>query len=515
MSTRSAVKSPPLGEAGTTLPGQTRLRLTGLTRTYGATRALWDFTASFGVGEVVALVGHNGAGKSTLSKLIGGIEVPDAGTLELDGQVTQFKSPQDAMTHGIALVPQKLAIVPTLSVRHNLTLALSGRPDVTPVADQLGLTALLDTRAGKLSPAAQRLVMIGRALLREPKIMILDEPTAAFSLREVGTLFTIVRSLTAQGITVIYVSHRLQEVLDIADRVIGMAQGRLLLDRPTTGMDHEQLADIIAGKSEPVAPQDLDVDLQVIAAPARTREQASLTVTALITEHKLRGVTLELHPGEVVGLTGLIGAGRTSLLNTLWGVGEPVSSGDVQVGEDTFVPRDPRRAIKRGLVYVPEDRQRTSLIPSLTVAENVALTSMRTRRLHRTPLLDRKRERVEVAALLADLDTKPASAAGMRVQRLSGGNQQKAVLARWLMQPADVFLLDEPTEGVDVHARAEIYAVVRKLADAGKAVLLSSSDIEEVVEHSDRVLVMRAGQIVAELSGSRQTIDEVSRACLQ
>jgi ribose transport system ATP-binding protein len=350
------------GSAGERQNATARLRVQGLTRTYGATRALDDFSADLLPGEVVALVGHNGAGKSTLAKLLAGLDRPSAGSIELDGHPVTLGSAKDANGHGVSLVPQRLAIVPTLTVRHNITLGLTKAPDVAPTAERLGLTALLDVHVGRLSPAAQRLVMIGRALLRRPTLMIFDEPTAAFSQREVERLFGIIRGLSADGITVLYVSHRLQEVLDIATRVLGMSQGRLISDSPTSGMSRDQLADIIAGTSTTL---DQEAHLEAVGVPDALKSVAAgataLSIAGLTTPRKLRGVDLQVRRGEVLGLTGLIGAGRSSLLNTLWGTGEQPDGGSIEVGGSSFEPRSPRAAIRRGIVYVPEDRQRTSL----------------------------------------------------------------------------------------------------------------------------------------------------------
>ncbi|WP_193612218.1 ATP-binding cassette domain-containing protein [Nocardioides lijunqiniae] len=492
-----------------------RLSVDGATKTYGGAVALDDATLRVGAGEIVALVGHNGAGKSTLSKIISGYERPDTGVISIDGDVVHLRSPKQALGEGIALVPQQLAVIGSMTVQQNLRLGLGAAPhDLEAVAERVGLRSALHTRLDRLGPAAQRLVMIGRSLLRRPKLLILDEPTAAFSVAETERLFAIIRDLTAEQISIIYISHRLEEIIAIADRVVGMSQGRIITQLSTTDLTTDQLADIIAGGADAHAPEAQGEVTFVPADATPVSDRKVLEVTGLRTAAKAGAATFTIRSGEVVGLTGLVGAGRSTLLNALWGAGAPVLEGSVAVEETPFTPSSPRRAMARGLVLIPEGRQRTSLIPGMTVRENAALPTSRRRRLGPTPFLDRRRERQEVASLLADLDTKPDRAVDMPIHALSGGNAQKVVLARWLMMPSDVVLLDEPCEGVDVRARNEIHAVLRRLADQGKGVLVSSSDVEELVEATDRILVMRDGEIVAELAGPSMTVERVNRACL-
>lgn len=493
-----------------------RLRTTSISKSYGGITVLSDCSIHVAPHEVVALVGHNGAGKSTLSKIISGYESPDGGLVELDGDEYSVGSPHEALARGIALVPQQLAVIPVMTVEQNLVLGLRSRPDnAAEVARQLGLEGLMKTRLDRIGPAAQRLVMIGRSLVRKPRLLILDEPTAAFSIAETEALFTIIRRLAADGLGVIYVSHRLAEILEVADRVIGMAQGRVIADVSTKGTTTSDLADIIAGGAIAHGTES-DDEVSYVAPEADVAPgKEVLRLTGVSTTHKIKSASLVVRAGEVVGLTGLVGAGRSSLVNALWGVGETVTGGTVKICAEPYRPTTPRKSIARGMVLIPEDRARTSVIPGMTVRENVALATSRTRRVRPTPLLAVRRERTEVASLLRDLDTQPDNAVDMPIHSLSGGNQQKAVLARWLMVPAEVVVLDEPCEGVDVRARREIHSVLRGLAERGRGVLVSSSDVEELVESTDRILIMRDGEIVDEMSGSRKTVEAVNRACLQ
>lgn len=489
------------------------LRAHGLTKRYGGALALKDFQMELAPGEVVALVGHNGAGKSTASKIIAGFVRPDEGTLEIAGEPVERWSPRQARKHGVALVPQQFSIVPEISVAENIS--LGGRVDreaLRSVALELGLEALMSRPASDVSPATHRLTMIGRALVRDPRVIILDEPTAAFSSAETERLFAIVERLSQRGIATIYISHRLQEVLDISDRVIGMSGGGIICDLPSNELTKDGLADIISGNhallndERVVTPVDSD-------STAATQEVV-MRVRGLSTTQKLRDVSFDVHRGEVLGITGLIGAGRSSLLNTLWGMHGRPDAETLELAGAPFVPSSATASVKQGLAFVPEGRMRTSVIPDLDVTENVTLATLRAGRKFKNPLLNKAAEIRLVSQVLRALDTKPEGAARMNMDELSGGNQQKAVITRWLLSDAQVFMFDEPTEGVDIAARREIYAALRDLAGKGSAVIISSSDVEEVVEFTDRILIMRDGRLVEEIPREHQNVEYVGRACL-
>lgn len=497
-----------------------RLALHGIVKRYDGRAVVADVDFACASGEVVGLVGHNGAGKSTLSKIVAGLERPDEGTLELDGRRHDLRSAEDAIKAGIGLVPQRLAVVPTLTVRENIQLGSrlrrgegAGAEDsIDAVAASLDIAGQLDDRAELLRPAGQRLLMIARALVRSPRLLILDEPTSAFSTAEVDRLFGIVDDLRRErGIGVVYVSHRLEEVLSLVDRVVALSQGRVIADRSVTGLDKGALADLMAGRHVENVTQH--------ATSSRAERQPSdgkvvLRCRELDVGRKLSDLNFEVRAGEVVGLTGLVGSGRTTLLNGLCGTADIPLIGKVEVSGKEYRPRGMRKAISRRIAYLPEHRAQNSIFPRMTVRENVTLPTVRRDRSRFWPMLSRGHESDRVDGALAKLDVKPDNASEMPMTLLSGGNQQKSLLARWLLVDLDLFIMDEPTEGVDVHGRESIYALIRELTAKGVGVLLSSSDIEEVVSCCDRVLVLRSGGIGAELQREEMTVERVSRVCL-
>ncbi|SCX05273.1 sugar ABC transporter ATP-binding protein [Candidatus Aquiluna sp. UB-MaderosW2red] len=496
-----------------TNPTSPVLRAQGLTKRYGGALALLDFRLELAPGEVVALVGHNGAGKSTASKIMAGFVRPDEGSLEIAGETVERWSPWQARKHGVALVPQQFSIVPEITVAENIS--LGGRVDrevLNSVAVELGLEQVMSRHASEVSPATHRLTMIGRALVRDPRVIILDEPTAAFSSAETERLFAIIERLRDRGIAAIYISHRLQEVLDISDRVLGMSAGAIICDQPSSELTKDALADIISGNHGSLLERRAVT--QAESESSSGNQEVLMRVRGMCTPEKLRDVNFEVHRGEVLGITGLIGAGRSSLLNTLWGMyGQPEAE-VLELAGVPFVPSSAMASVRQGLAFVPEGRMRTSVIPDLNVTENVTLATLRVGRKFKNPLLNKFAEIKIVSKMLNALDTKPEGAARMQMSELSGGNQQKVVIARWLLSDAQVFMFDEPTEGVDIAARREIYSVIRDLAGKGSAVIISSSDVEEVVEFTDRILIMRGGELVEEIPREHQNVAYVSRACL-
>jgi len=492
---------------GTVDAGTPIIRLEGLQKRYAGVHAVRGVGFDIRAGELLGLVGANGAGKSTLTRMISGGEAPDDGRIEIDGTPVTMRSAADGLRRGIVLVPQALTVAPNLSVRENLILglernrrsggsdgaAVGGPREIARVMEALGLEIDLEQKAGGHSPAVLKLIMIGAGLLRAPRVLILDEPTAILAGAEVQRLFAVIRRLHEQGQAIVYISHRLPEIVELADRVAVMRNGQLV-GVEERGTSAARLAELMVGGVVEQAPRSPD-------AARAARGDVVLDVRGLARRPKVPATDLTVRAGEIVALAGLVGAGRTSLLRTIVGL-DPADAGEVRVADRVVTPRTPRQAIDAGIAHIPEDRARLAIVPRMTVAENVALPHRRVgRRVPWLPLITPGRQRRAVQGTLADLQIEPAHAAELPAGGLSGGNQQKAVLARWLMSDARVFVFDEPTEGIDVAARAQVHSLIRGLADRGAAVLLSSSDVEEVALMADRVLVLRHGRIDAELEG--------------
>ena len=497
-----------------------------VSKSYPGVKAVDDISLAVRSGEIVGLVGHNGAGKSTLTRMLAGAERADAGQIYLDGEPAHFRMLTEAIRRGVVLVPQQTMIVPHLSVRENLTLGTAavgartarsaGRTSVNGVRAEeavlegmvrdLGLGVNLSVRAERLRPAAQRLIMIGRALLSRPLVLILDEPTAALSRPEVERLFAILRTMRDRGIAVLYISHRLEEVLELADRIIVMRQGQIVHEAEAGTLTTANLADMIVGRhTEATAGKQ----------HGKTMTGAGLLQCDHLTKiPKIRDVTFTVHEGEVLGITGLVGSGRTSLLRMICGIDAP-DSGRLYIKQKAVKLTSPAKAIRAGIAYLPEDRGRNAIVPDMRVVENVSLPIVDTFRYARWfPLLDLGKERSKVAAVLQRLQIQPPRPERRKIKFLSGGNQQKAVLARWLLTGAQVFIFDEPTEGIDVGARQDVYGLIRDLATRGAGVIVSSSDIAEIVTICDRVLVMRRGEIGEVFEGERILESAIKHACL-
>jgi ABC-type sugar transport system ATPase subunit len=528
-----------------------------ITKRFGQTVALDDVSVSFRAGEVHALMGENGAGKSTLGKVIAGLHRPDAGRVRIAGRVLRPGSIDDAFDAGVRIVHQELAQCPALSVAENLCLhalprrrgllAPLGLVDRRAMAGRaarllLNLEPSIDVRRplGSLSPGHRQVVQIAGALddrattagSRGARAIVLDEPTSSLSVAEADRLFAIVRRLAADGITVVYVSHRMREIFEVCDRVTVLRDGRWIATSDVSSIDESTLVEQMIGRrlvphgsraSAGAAPPDGAGEvsaLRAIAAPADdpSARQAAAEAAALVgvrlevrrlsSPGRLRDVSLTVEPGEVVGLGGLVGAGRSELLDAIFGL-DPRATGEVLVG-DSPVPRaHPRAAIRAGIGYVPEDRALQGLFFQLGADENIVLPRMD--RLARfAGLRNRRTERADTSERMAALRVKAASPAA-RPGELSGGNQQKLLLARWMGRDARVLLLDEPTRGIDVATKAEIHRAVRDAARNGAAVLLVSSEMPELLALSDRVLVLCNGRLTGELRGPDLTQANILR----
>ncbi|MFD9870648.1 sugar ABC transporter ATP-binding protein [Streptomyces niveus] len=489
------------------------LRMSGVHKSYGPTRVLHGVDLTGRAGEVLAVVGANGAGKSTLIKILAGAERMSAGELRLDGARVELRSPHDAHTHGIRTVHQELTLVPELSVTENLLMGhfprrLGGLIDwkaahrrARALLEGIGYGAIDPrTRAGRLTVARQQMVEIAKALVSEggePRVLVLDEPSAVLAGSDLEALFALIRRLQERGVLIVYVSHRLAEVTELATSIVVVKDGRVVAETTPDRTDENELIRLMAGR--PAG--------QLYPARRPAGGDTLLDVSGLGRTGEFADISFSLRAGEITGLFGLVGSGRSELARCVFGA-EPARTGTVRApGSDAVRFRSPREAITAGLALVTEDRKRTGLVLGLSTADNIGLTTLRTTT--RGPLLDTTRRRRDVVSMVDRLDIRPAHSAKLPVRTLSGGNQQKAVLAKWLLTGPRVLLLDEPTRGVDMATRAEIYRMLDRLARDGMAILLISSDLTEVLGATDRVLVMHEGRIAAELPSEGTTEDTV------
>ncbi|MFA9429639.1 sugar ABC transporter ATP-binding protein [Egicoccus sp. AB-alg2] len=473
------------------------LELREVSKSYPGVQALTGVDLTVDAGEVHGLLGQNGAGKSTLMKIIAGAEMPDAGRMLLTGEPVGFGSPGEARARGIGIVYQELSLVPSMSIGENVLLGRWARrgglvdlgrtqEEARPYLQRVGLDLDPITRTSTLGMAERQLVEIAKALSTDVRILLLDEPTSALSDRESRRLFQVIRDLTGDGVAVIYVSHRLPEVLEICDRVTVLRDGMRVGDLEVAGVDEGQLARRMVGQS-------VTLD-EPPAGRTATDAEVVLRARGVGRPPRLRAFDLELRAGEVVTVFGLVGAGRSRLANTLFGI-EPATEGKLELFGREVRLRSPQDAIAAGVGYVGEDRA-AGLVPRMTVAQNIVLASLR--RLGRGPLHDRAEERRLGERYVEALNIRTPSV-DQPVANLSGGNQQKVLLARWLCCEARFLILDDPVRGVDVGAKEEVFRLVRELADDGVAILYITSELREAKALGDRVLVMADGRISAEL----------------
>lgn len=496
------------------------VRLSGIVKRFGGAQALSGASLAVKRGTVHGLVGQNGAGKSTLIKLLAGLHQADEGQIEIDGIAYGALTPSLVEHLGIHFIHQDRLLVPTFTVGEALFLGREPRIAGTPFFDRklmrqksaeildryFGLRLPNSALIGDLTAAEKQIVQITRALLDGPKVLVFDEPTAALVRREAELLFGLIRRLRDEGITILYISHYLSEIVDLCDTVTVLRNGRDVATLPVAGTSAKDIGTLMVNR---------DIG-ELYPKPQVSLGEPLLQLDRLALADRYADVSLTLHKGEVLGLTGLLGSGAKELVRTLFGL-ESATAGTVKIHGETVLCPNPAAATAKRLALVPEDRRRDGVALDLSVTENITLASLD--RFSRAGLLDRAVEKRQASALIERLQIKTDSADAL-VRTLSGGNQQKVAIAKWLSRQSEIYLLDEPSVGVDIAAKVEIYTLIGELAERGAGVIVLSSDIEELLGITDRVLVFFRGkisqdfisaetrpeQILAELTGANETL---------
>lgn len=473
------------------------LEMRGITKRFPGVLALQSVSLSLEAGEVLALMGENGAGKSTLMKILGGAQSPDAGEIRIDGEAAVLRNVQDSKARGIALIHQELMLAPNLDITSNIFLGseeVSGRwlgllqqsrmnLRATELLARVGLTLPVTTLVSKLTAGQMQMVEIAKALSRKARIIIMDEPTSSLASAEAEQLFEIIRRLKHDGIGIIYISHRMQEVMTLADRITVLRDGRYIGDLAREEASHDKVVAMMVGR-------ELSTQYFPRKRPSISSE-VMLEVRNLLLPGAPEGVSFNARKGEILGFAGLIGAGRTELMEAIFGV-TPAVSGQMKLDGSNYHPTQPSHAIDSGIYLAPEDRKRHGLVLPMTVAQNTSLPNVAS--YSRFGWLNRKTERKVAEDGVQRLKTKTPSIK-QAVGNLSGGNQQKVVLAKWLAMAPKVLILDEPTRGIDVGAKAEIYRHMADLAEQGITILMVSSDMDEAIGMSDRLVVMHERRV--------------------
>jgi rhamnose transport system ATP-binding protein len=493
---------------------ETLLRATNISKHFAGVQALQRVSLDLHAGEVHALVGENGAGKSTLIKIITGAHQPDSGSLEIRGRLVTDNDPVRSRRLGVAAIHQQPALFPDLTVAENIALGLEPpgwwrrigwrqrRRRAAELLSRVGAAIRPETAVERLTMPEQQLVEIARALGADARILIMDEPTASLSEREVQRLFQVIRALRRQGVGILYISLRLEELFQIADRVTVLRDGSLVETRAMAQVNRAELIRLMVGRQLAAIFPKQDVPLGDIALELRG---------VGCRQSGVKDVSLTVRAGEILGLAGLVGAGRTELARILFGL-TPADAGEIRLRGQPIVLRSPAQAVELGIAYLPEDRRRHGVILEMAVAPNITLAILA--RISRFGWLNFQREHQLAESLVQRLAIKTASLKAP-VADLSGGNQQKVALARWLATKPALLILDEPTQGVDVGAKAEIHRLMGELAARGLAILMISSDLPEILGMSDRIAVMHAGRLTGVLKRSEATQESIMALALQ
>jgi ribose transport system ATP-binding protein len=487
-----------------------QLEMLGITKTFPGVMALKDVTLQVKKGTVHALVGENGAGKSTLMKILNGVFTATEGEILLDGKKLELGGIRDAQETGISIIFQEFNLISTLSIAENIFIGrYSGKGAVnwkemrkraTALLDRLGFRFNVSRLVGNLSTAEKQLVEIAKALSFDSKIIVMDEPTSSLSKNETELFFPIIKKLRDSGITVIYITHKLEEVFRICDSVTIMRDGMVAGQSMVADITRKQIIEKMVGRT---------IDMEY---PARTVEPGGVIVTVkdLCRGAKLHNISFSLRKGEILGIAGLVGAGRTELAEALFGA-DPPDKGEVQINGKKVVIRSTNMSLKSSVGMLTEDRKETGLLLDMDIPTNITVTKLSA--VSRGIMISGRKEVAAAQKYVTALAVKTPSIK-QTLANLSGGNQQKVVLAKWLFSGADILILDEPTRGIDVGAKYEIYCLMNSLTEQGKSVIMISSELPEVIGMSDRILVMHEGRVKGELTGAEKTAERVMQLAI-
>ena len=485
------------------------VEMTGITKDFPGVHALADAGFELRSGEVHALVGENGAGKSTLMKILAGVYQPDAGEIRFKGETVEVANPRTALDLGISMIHQELNLAPHLTVAQNIFLGREprGRPrfltddrrlnqQTQELIERLHLRLDPRARVGDLKIAQQQMVEIAKALSLNAAVLVMDEPTAALTDTEIDELFRIIRDLRANGVGVVHISHRLDELKQISDRVTVMRDGRYVATLETADAEIPVVINMMVGRTIYEAAPEI---------PERS-DEVVLAVRGLTRGRMVRDVSFELHKGEILGVAGLVGAGRTEVVRAIFGADRP-DSGEIHVHGRRVDIHSPADAVTLGIAYLSEDRKRYGLALGMTVETNIVLSSLN-RFMSSFGRIDTRRTRAVAEQRVQDLGIKTPSVR-QRTRNLSGGTQQKVVIAKWLTADTDILIFDEPTRGIDVGAKSEIYHLLNELAREGKSIIMISSELPEILRMSHRIIVMCEGRLTGELDGASATQEQI------
>lgn len=492
------------------------LQVTELTKSYSGIKALDNVRLSLRAGEIHALMGENGAGKSTFMKILVGLVSPDIGEIIFEGSSLKGNGVNEIQKRGISMIHQEILIIPELTVAQNIFLGrekqVSGfrsgwlndkkiNRDARGILDQMGLSIPVDVKMKYLSVAEMQMVEIAKAISNDAKVIIMDEPTSAISDKEVTTLFRIIRELKAKGVAIIYISHKMDEIFEISDTITVLRDGKYIATHPVSDLNKDSLIAMMVGREIRTMFPD----------PVLKKGEQVLSVKNLGRKGSFSGVSFEVHKGEIMGISGLMGAGRTEIARTIFGLDRP-DTGEVVMHGKVLEIQSPHEALKAGIGYVSEDRKGLGFVPELSVLQNMTLSSLANHK--KGIFINVDSEENTADKMISNLKIK-ASGFNQKVSHLSGGNQQKVVIGKVLLASPEVIILDEPTRGVDVGAKFEIYKLISNLAANGMAVIMISSELPEILGMSDRIIVLSKGKQTAQFSRSEATQELIMKHALQ